>query len=823
MPMRPLLVLATVTAVAAGVWLAPPASSEDRPDVSSAVFSDTSEPLRELDAAPSPSDDGQDVVPQKPTPGERIDDMLSGDLVPPSIPNPTGSAPDQQMPGILQDFEGLNSRNGYLPPDTVGDVGPNHYVQMVNSSLQIFNKDGSTALGPVDSNTIWTDLGGDCATTNDGDPIVLHDQFADRWLVSQFSYSGAGLHECVAVSTSNDPTGSWHLYQFDYDSFPDYPKIGVWPDGYYVTYNMFDPDTFDYEGVKICALDRNAMIAGDPATQQCRDLTTEWSMLPSDADGSTPPPLGSPNYILGEHWSDNDKLTMYKFHVDWDDPLNSSLEGPTYLQVDPFTWACPEVSRGKCVPQPTTLQQLEVLGGRLMHRLAYRNFGTHESLVANHTVAMDGNLGQTAQTGIGWYEIRQPNATQPQVYQQGTTADPDGATFRWMGSAAMDKQGNMALGYSVSNATSTYPSIRFNGRKIWDPLNQLPQAESTIIAGAGTQENSSGRWGDYSSMNIDPSDDCTFWYTNEYMQNTSDANWQTRIASFRFPGCDGTVPTAPGTASAVPRKSSAQVSFTAATSDPDLPIWRYTVTASPGGATCTTEPGVTPDPLTCTVPGLVNGQSYTFSVTARNDAGDGPASGSSSPVTPQGVPDPPVSVAATAASTDSATVTWQAPSDDGGQPISGYRAVAAPGGSACTTSSTSCTITGLEPGGTYTVMAYASNALGESSPSAASAAVTLSKATQTATVTTVKKIKSAGKTVLLKRAVTTNAGQKATAKVKVKPKGKKYATVKTTSRGKVTIKTTGRKKLKVTLTLSAPSTAQYNAFTYSKKWTVKKS
>ncbi len=823
MPMRPLLVLATVTAVAAGVWLAPPASSEDRPDVSSAVFSDTSEPLRELDAAPSPSDDGQDVVPQKPTPGERIDDMLSGDLVPPSIPNPTGSAPDQQMPGILQDFEGLNNRNGYLPPDTVGDVGPNHYVQMVNSSLQIFNKDGSTALGPVDSNTIWTDLGGDCATTNDGDPIVLHDQFADRWLVSQFSYSGAGLHECVAVSTSNDPTGSWHLYQFDYDSFPDYPKIGVWPDGYYVTYNMFDPDTFDYEGVKICALDRNAMIAGDPATQQCRDLTTEWSMLPSDADGSTPPPLGSPNYILGEHWSDNDKLTMYKFHVDWDDPLNSSLEGPTYLQVDPFTWACPEVSRGKCVPQPTTLQQLEVLGGRLMHRLAYRNFGTHESLVANHTVAMDGNLGQTAQTGIGWYEIRQPNATQPQVYQQGTTADPDGATFRWMGSAAMDKQGNMALGYSVSNATSTYPSIRFNGRKIWDPLNQLPQAESTIIAGAGTQENSSGRWGDYSSMNIDPSDDCTFWYTNEYMQNTSDANWQTRIASFRFPGCDGTVPTAPGTASAVPRKSSAQVSFTAATSDPDLPIWRYTVTASPGGATCTTEPGVTPDPLTCTVPGLVNGQSYTFSVTARNDAGDGPASGSSSPVTPQGVPDPPVSVAATAASTDSATVTWQAPSDDGGQPISGYRAVAAPGGSACTTSSTSCTITGLEPGGTYTVMAYASNALGESSPSAASAAVTLSKATQTATVTTVKKIKSAGKTVLLKRAVTTNAGQKATAKVKVKPKGKKYATVKTTSRGKVTIKTTGRKKLKVTLTLSAPSTAQYNAFTYSKKWTVKKS
>ena len=823
MPMRPLLVLTTVTAVAAGVWLAPPASSEDRPDVSSAVFSDTSEPLRELDATPSPSDGRQDVVPQKPTPGERIDDILSGEQSPPSIPHPTGPAPGQQMPGLLSDFEGLSNSDGVLPPDTVGDVGPNHYVQMVNLSLQIFDKDGTGVYGPVPSNTIWTGFGGDCETTNDGDPIVLHDQFADRWLVSQFSYNGSGLHECVAVSTTADPLGSWNRYQFDYTAFPDYPKIGVWPDGYYVSYNMFDPVSFAYEGAKVCALDRASMLAGLPATQQCVDLAMEWSLLPSDADGSTPPPAGSPNYFLAEHWSDNDKLTMYKFHVDWDTPGLSTLEGPTYLPIDPFTWACLEVDRGKCVPQPGTSQRLEVLGGRMMHRLAYRNFGTHESLVANHSVAMDGELGQTSQTGVAWYEIRDPDAAQPQIHQQGTTADPDNATFRWMGSVAMDKQGNMALGYSSSNATSTYPSIEFVGRKIWDPLNQMPQAASTIIAGSGAQTHVSGRWGDYSSMNIDPSDDCTFWYTNEYIQTTGSANWQTRIASFRFPGCDGTVPTAPGAASAVPRKSSAQVSFTAATSDPDLPIWRYTVTASPGGATCTTEPGVTPDPLTCTVPGLVNGQSYTFSVTARNDAGDGPASGSSSPVTPQGVPDPPVSVAATAASTDSATVTWQAPSDDGGQPISGYRAVAAPGGNACTTSSTSCTITGLESGGTYTVTAYASNALGESSPSAASAAVTLSKATQTATVTTVKKIKSAGKTVLLKKAVTTNAGQKATAKVKVKPKGKKYATVKTTSQGKVTIKTTGRKKLKVTLTLSAPATAQYNAFTYSKKWTVKKS
>ncbi|HNO15770.1 MAG TPA: hypothetical protein PKH30_06440, partial [Actinomycetota bacterium] len=171
MPMRPLLVLTTITAVAAGVWLAPPASSEDRPDVSSAVFSDTSEPLRELDATPSPSDGRQDVVPQKPTPGERIDDILSGEQSPPSIPHPTGPAPGQQMPGLLSDFEGLSNSDGVLPPDTVGDVGPNHYVQMVNLSLQIFDKDGTGVYGPVPSNTIWTGFGGDCETTNDGDPI----------------------------------------------------------------------------------------------------------------------------------------------------------------------------------------------------------------------------------------------------------------------------------------------------------------------------------------------------------------------------------------------------------------------------------------------------------------------------------------------------------------------------------------------------------------------------------------------------------------------------------------------------------------------------
>ncbi|MEI2621855.1 MAG: hypothetical protein V9G09_14115 [Candidatus Nanopelagicales bacterium] len=266
----------------------------------------------------------------------------------------------------------------------------------------------------------------------------------------------------------------------------------MWPDGYYVTYNMFTPTLalqfHRREGVRPGP--RQAMLLRRTLPPSSASTAREeWSLLPSDADGSTPPPLGSPNYILGEHWSDNTKLTMYKFHVDWATPANSTFTGPISLSVAPYIGACwLGVDRGRCVPQPGTSQRLEALGGKTMYRLAYRNFGDHESLVTNHTVAMDGQTGLTAQTGVGWYEIRQPNAATPQVYQDGVTADPNGSTFRWMGSIAMDKQGNMALGYSTSSATpgaNSFPSIRYIGRKIWDPLNQMAQAESVIMAGTG--------------------------------------------------------------------------------------------------------------------------------------------------------------------------------------------------------------------------------------------------------------------------------------------------------------------------------------------------
>ncbi|MCO5300845.1 MAG: fibronectin type III domain-containing protein [Candidatus Nanopelagicales bacterium] len=817
------------------VAVAPAASADDKPgsapEVTSAVAHDTSPPLRELakmsENLPSLVEPSPRAVLNRPIPQDRIDAVINGSgWVPPVISDPTGPEPNTEMPAISGSFEGLNNIAGYNPPDTVGDVGTNHYMQMTNVKFQIWNKSGTSVFGPADNNTLWAGFG-ECGTTNDGDPIVMHDQFADRWLASQFSVSGTGFHECVAVSTTADPTGTWYRYQFDYTGFPDYPKFGVWPDGYYVTYNMFNAAGTAFLGAKTCAMNRAAMLTGAAVTQQCFDRAEEWSLLPSDADGSTPPPLGSPNYILGEHWSDNTKLTMYKFHVDWATPANSTFTGPISLSVAPYIGACwLGVDRGRCVPQPGTSQRLEALGGKTMYRLAYRNFGDHESLVTNHTVAMDGQTGLTAQTGVGWYEIRQPNAATPQVYQDGVTADPNGSTFRWMGSIAMDKQGNMALGYSTSNATpgaNSFPSIRYIGRKIWDPLNQMAQAESVIMAGSGVQTGGStqysGRWGDYSSMNVDPTDDCTFWYTNEYVQTTGAGNWRTRIAKFKFPGCNGTPPTASSSIDGLPGNSSVDVAFSAAATAADLPVTKYTVTAAPGGASCTTTPGVTPDPLTCKVTGLTNGQPYTFTVKARNDAGDGANSAASAPVTPFTVPGAPFAPSAVPGNQD-ASVSWS-PADNGGSMITKYTATAAPGGASCTTSGTTCTVPGLINGTAYTFNVVATNVAGDGPPST-TAAVTPTSQAQTAKVKTPKKIKPKGKTVLLKKAVTTNAGQKAKAKVKVSPKSKKYSKVKITKSGKVTIQTKGKKKLKVTLKLTAPATDRYTAYSYTKKWKVKK-
>jgi hypothetical protein len=410
------------------------------------------------------------------------------------------------------------------PPDTEGTVGATQYVQWVNTSFAVFNKSTGTLIaGPTAGNTLWSGFGGGCQTNNDGDPIVLYDKLAQRWVFSQFSVSTTPYLQCIAVSTTSDATGTYNRYSFQYSNFDDYPKMSVWPDAYYETFNMFAGGT-TFVGADACAYNRSAMLAGTAATQVCfQQGTSVGGLLPSDLDGSTAPPAGSPNYML---YFGTNNLNLFKFHVDFTTPSNSTFTGPTVINVAAFSPLC---GGGTCVPQPSTTQQLDSLADRLMYRLAYRNFGSHESLVVNHSVVA-GSGG-----GIRWYEIQNPSGT-PVVAQQSTFA-PD-SNYRWMGSVAMDQAGDLAVGYSVSSS-SLSPSVRFAGRVPTDPASTL-ESEVNIVSGSGSQTGGLSRWGDYSAMQIDPVDDCTFWFTEEYMKTTGSFNWNTRIANFKFPGCGTT-------------------------------------------------------------------------------------------------------------------------------------------------------------------------------------------------------------------------------------------------------------------------------------------
>ena len=442
------------------------------------------------------------------------------------------------MPTPIRNFEGIPNLWGGYPSDTNGEAGPNHYVQIVNVGFQIWNKSGVSLYGPADNNTLWAGFGGPCQTSNDGDPIVLYDQLANRWLLTQFAlpnFPAGPSYQCIAVSQTGDPTGIYYRYAYTTSQtlIEDYPHLGVWPDAYYMTTNQFQGNTFAGGGAY--AFDRARMIAGQPAAMLYFQTGTMYGgQLPSDLDGTTPPPPGSPNYFI-EMDDDafgfaTDRLNLFKFHVDWTTPANSTYTGPTAINTAPFdSNLCNYDS--DCLPQPGTTQGVDALADRLMFRVAYRNFGDHESLVLNHTVDVNG----ADHAGIRWYELRSPNGT-PTIFQQGTFA-PDAAD-RWVASVAMDRQGNIGVGYNVTSS-SIYPSIRYTGRLVTDPPGTLPQGEGTIVTGSGAQTGTAGRWGDYSDITVDPSDDCTFWYTTEYYQTTSPTGWRTRIGSFKFPQCSG--------------------------------------------------------------------------------------------------------------------------------------------------------------------------------------------------------------------------------------------------------------------------------------------
>ncbi len=434
----------------------------------------------------------------------------------------------QQTPTTGLSFEGLGQgQYGFsitgAPPDTEGTVGATQYVQWVNTSFAIFNKStGALIAGPTAGNTLWSGFGGGCQTNNDGDPIVQYDKAAQRWIFSQFSVSTTPYLQCIAVSTTSDATGTYNRYSFQYSNFDDYPKMSVWSDAYYETFNMFAGGT-TFVGADACAYNRSAMLAGTAATQICfQQGTSVGGLLPSDIDGLTAPPAGSPNYMV---YFGTNNLNLYKFHVDFNTPSNSSFTGPTVISVAAFSPLC---AGGTCVVQPGTTQKLDSLADRLMYRLAYRNFSTHESLVVNQSVVA-GSSG-----GVRWYEIQNPGGT-PTVAQQSTFA-PD-SSYRWMGSVAMDQAGDMALGYSVSSSTLN-PTVRYTGRLASDPASTM-ESEVNVVTGSGSQTTGLSRWGDYSAMQVDPVDDCTFWYTQEYIKTNGTFNWSTRIANFKFPSCGG--------------------------------------------------------------------------------------------------------------------------------------------------------------------------------------------------------------------------------------------------------------------------------------------
>ncbi len=435
-------------------------------------------------------------------------------------------------PGLLFSFEGLGT-DGFAPPDTVGDVGPNHYVQMVNVSFRVFDKSGN----PLTADTLFTALFAGsgltaCETENDGDPIVVYDEMADRWLLSQFAVT-SGDRMCIAISTTPDPTSTFHLYQFNMPDFPDYFKFGVWPDAYYMGTNTGFPNQY-----YAYAFDRASMLAGAPATYQYSNGHANF-LMPADLDGPNTPPAGTPGYFYTmfsdgypNHPAGVDRIALYEFDVDWVTPANSTFVLAQEYPIAPYNYTVCGFFVGNCIPQLGTTQRLDSLSYWPMFRFAYRNLIGYEAMVGNFTVDLDG----TDKAAIRWFEMQRQGGPWT-LHQEGTYA-PDG-DHRFMGSIAMDGSGNIALGYSVSSAT-TIPSIRYATRLRSDPLGTL-QAEATLFAGGGVQENIH-RWGDYSAMSVDPADDCTFWYTNEYHDvNDNGFNWNTRVGVFRIPECTGSL------------------------------------------------------------------------------------------------------------------------------------------------------------------------------------------------------------------------------------------------------------------------------------------
>jgi hypothetical protein len=552
------------------------------PRFSTARAFDVSAPLRDLAlAAPlrrAPLASSQEPIEIRPERGPVVKDQgYSGDGALQGASGLRLQGAAATIPAPLLTFEGLSNQDNFNvfgfrvnPPDPVGDVGPNHYVEMVNLVFTVYDKQGNRLLGPIDNGTLWAGFAIPDCTDPSGDVIVLYDKLEDRWLLSQLTTRGLfdptlPFFNCVAISQTGDPTGPYFRYAFETTEFgkfffPDYPKYGVWKKSYVLTSRDFGP-TVEY-GISVYALEKNKMIAGNPNARAVHFFLDSAvvpinligdGLLPATIDGTRNPKEDAAIPVIGTqddggpYGATFDALNVWELSIKWKARPEASLTLAAQLPVASFDsiFPCGVVpgslppSSRDCLPEPGITDGsrfLDILSYRQRPtwRLAYRNFGTYEALVTNQSVeALPGVAG------VRWYEIRRTNG-QYSVFQQGTYAPNDGV-HRWMGSIAMDHAGNMALGYSVVNGVNVFPGIRYTGRLAGDAAGQMTLGEATIIDGTGVQRTTNSRWGDYTSMNVDPTDDCTFWYVNEYYtlagQNSSTAGWQTRIGSFKFPGC----------------------------------------------------------------------------------------------------------------------------------------------------------------------------------------------------------------------------------------------------------------------------------------------
>ena len=484
--------------------------------------------------------------------------------------------PTPTMPGPLLTFDGITAAQsgcGCFPPDSNGDVGPNHYVNAVNSSFRVFDKSGNPLTPVTTFNSFFAPLGNStpCGNNqNDGDPFIFYDQLADRWVISDFAFPGlpgnGPFFQCIGVSTSPDPAGTYNLYAVQHEPTQttwvgDYPKMALWDTGgnpaqnaYFLTVNLFDGPSLGFEGVRVFALDRASMLGGGPAnaigfTIGAADVGASYSFVAANFRAGNTPPAGRDEFILAIDSPATGGVTLTQihgrlFHVDFATPGNSTFGvGPTHqpnaeITVDGFVDAFTNTTT-RLVPQQGTAVRLDTLGDKIMTPVVYRFDGANESLWASNTVCTDTNC--TGPTGIRWYQFDVTGGTFPAtpVQQQTWTNNNDGL-WRWMPSIAVDQSGNTAIGYSVSG-TSMFPGIRYAGRLSADPPNNLGQGEATMFNGSGNETDNRGRWGDYTMTSIDPADGMTFWHVNQYLPSSGTGfNWVQRIGKFDFVGGGGT-------------------------------------------------------------------------------------------------------------------------------------------------------------------------------------------------------------------------------------------------------------------------------------------